>query len=197
VWRIGRGLTWTLSRAPRRSQDGDTPLHHAVERGKVECVKVLVQAGANKEAKGSVSPHPTPLARPSPSGAGPRGGVAHRARADLDSEPRVSSLAERQYAPAYRGRLRQRGVREGAGGGGRQRRGHGQGEPNPTPLARPSPPGQGPRAGVARGLNCGRAPRCTQNGKTPLDLARERGHSLVVKLLTQASRAAPPSRAPS
>ena len=47
---MGRGLTWTLCLAPRRSQDGRTALHVAVLNGKVECVKVLVEAGANKEA---------------------------------------------------------------------------------------------------------------------------------------------------
>ena len=68
---MGRGLTWTLCLAPRRSQNGNTPLHKAVRNGKVECVKVLVEAGANKEATDKVSPPPTPLARPSPPGQGP------------------------------------------------------------------------------------------------------------------------------
>ena len=63
-------------------------------------VKVLVEAGANIEAASKVSRIPTPLARPSPPGQGPRGGVAHRARADLDAVPRASSLAGRQDAPA-------------------------------------------------------------------------------------------------
>ena len=64
----------TLCRAPRRSQRGNTPLHWAAGNGKVECVKVLVEAGANIEAKDNVSPPPTP---PSPApllpGQGPRG----------------------------------------------------------------------------------------------------------------------------
>ena len=50
-----------VPRASCRSQDGRTPLHKAVYKGKVECVKVLVEAGANIEAKDYVSPSPTPL----------------------------------------------------------------------------------------------------------------------------------------
>ena len=39
----------------------------AAFKGEVECVKVLVEAGANKEAKNNVSPPPTPPSpRPSP-----------------------------------------------------------------------------------------------------------------------------------
>ena len=52
----------TLCLAPRRSQFNRTPLHDAAIHGKVECVKVLVEAGANKDATDKVSPPPTPLA---------------------------------------------------------------------------------------------------------------------------------------
>ena len=52
----------TLCLAPRRSQNGHTPLHHAVN-GKVECVKVLMEAG-DKEAEGNVSPPPRPSPTP-------------------------------------------------------------------------------------------------------------------------------------
>ena len=52
----------TLCLAPRRSQDGRTPLNEAAINGKVECVKVLVEAGANIEATDEVSPPPTPHA---------------------------------------------------------------------------------------------------------------------------------------
>ena len=52
----------TLCLAPRRSQGGWTPLHYAAFGDDVECVKVLVEAGANKEATSKVSPPPTPLA---------------------------------------------------------------------------------------------------------------------------------------
>ena len=48
----------TLCLAPRRSQAGHTPLHDAARCGKVECVKVLVEAGANKDATNNVSPPP-------------------------------------------------------------------------------------------------------------------------------------------
>ena len=41
----------TLCLAPRRSQLGRTPLHEAARCGKVECMKVLMEAGANKEAE--------------------------------------------------------------------------------------------------------------------------------------------------
>ena len=65
---MARGLTWTLPLAPRRAQDGKTPLHWAVMSGKVACVKVLVEAGANKEAIGKSNVKPSP--RPSPPGLG-------------------------------------------------------------------------------------------------------------------------------
>ena len=61
AWRIGRRLT--CGRVPRRTQYGRTPLHWASKEGDVECVKVLVEAGANKEATSNVSP---PLHAPRP-----------------------------------------------------------------------------------------------------------------------------------
>ena len=67
----------TLCLSSRRSQNGDTPLHVAAYNGKVECVKVLVEAGANIEAKNKVSPPPTPP-RPSPLLQGKGLGVAWR-----------------------------------------------------------------------------------------------------------------------
>jgi ankyrin repeat protein len=33
-----------------------TPLHHAVHQGHLECVRALLEAGADKEAKGYVRP---------------------------------------------------------------------------------------------------------------------------------------------
>ena len=93
--------------------------------------------------RGEPTPHAL-LARPSPPGQGHRGGVAQRARADLDAVPRASSLAGRRHAPASRGRAGQGGVREGAGGGGRQQRRHDQGQATVSPLVHPSPLRLGP-----------------------------------------------------
>ena len=70
--------------------------------GKVECVKVLVEAGANIEAKDDVSPPPTPPRPPlSSPGKGLGVGVAHEGEGltwTLCRAPR--RFAVRRHAPA-------------------------------------------------------------------------------------------------
>ena len=51
MWHSARAKLSLTRRVAQNAQDDVTPLHHACYKGSVECVRTLLEHGANREAK--------------------------------------------------------------------------------------------------------------------------------------------------
>ena len=108
-----------------RAQDGDTPLHTAAFSGHLECVRLLLERGADKDAKTKVRAHTRTTAAARCVGARRAQRVVGRGLRSAKSRAVVASAARavqprfRRDAPAARGCM---GPARGRTGDGPQNR---------------------------------------------------------------------------